>query len=121
MKFDNKQPIYLQIIDYVKEQIMIGRYKAGEKMPSVRELADSLRVNPNTVQRAYRALEEETLIETLRGQGSVVTNDKRMLLQFKINEIEADIDTMIQRLYQYGYNKETITMLIKERLEEVEC
>ena len=56
MEFDNNLPIYLQIMQYIKKQIVTGTLKAGDKIPSVRELAAELQINPNTVQRTFQEL-----------------------------------------------------------------
>lgn len=67
MEFDNNLPIYLQIMQYIKKQIVTGTLKAGDKIPSVRELAAELQINPNTVQRTFQELEREEVVETKRG------------------------------------------------------
>ncbi len=69
MDFNNNQAIYLQIADYICDRIQLGDYKEGEKIPSVRELAVALEVNPNTVVRAYDDLQQKDIIYTKRGLG----------------------------------------------------
>lgn len=69
MEFNNNQAIYLQIADYVCDKIQLGNYKEEEKIPSVRELAVALEVNPNTVMRAYDHLQQQDIIFTKRGMG----------------------------------------------------
>ena len=66
------RPIYIQITDEVRRGIVLGTLKADEPLPSVRQLAAELRVNPNTVQQAYRELEREALVYVRRGQGTFV-------------------------------------------------
>ncbi|MFW5797072.1 MAG: GntR family transcriptional regulator [Spirochaetota bacterium] len=73
MQFDSGQSIYLQISDYVCEQILRGHWKPGDRIPSIREMAVSVEVNPNTVTRAYTLLGEEGIIENRRGIGYFVT------------------------------------------------
>ena len=72
MDFNNNQAIYLQIADYVCDKIQLGNYKEEEKIPSVRELAVALEVNPNTVMRAYDHLQQQDIIYTKRGMGFFV-------------------------------------------------
>ena len=72
MDFNNNQAIYLQIADYVCDKIQLGDYKKEEKIPSVRELAVALEVNPNTVMRAYDFLQQQDIIFTKRGMGFFV-------------------------------------------------
>ena len=76
MKLDYRdaRPIYAQIIDSYREQIAVGILTAGDKLPSVRELASQLSINPNTIQRAYRTLEVEGWIATVPGKGCFVCN-----------------------------------------------
>src|SRR6187551_200407 len=69
MDFNNTQAIYLQIADYVCDQIQLQRWKDDEKIPSVRELAVLLEVNPNTVMRSYEYLQQQDIIYTKRGMG----------------------------------------------------
>jgi GntR family transcriptional regulator len=69
MEFNNTQPIYLQIADYVCDQIQLNTWKTDEKIPSVRELAVMLEVNPNTVMRSYEHLQNQDIIYTKRGMG----------------------------------------------------
>ncbi len=68
------RPIYVQVIDEIRRGVLRGALRPGELLPSVRELARQLRVNPNTVQQAYRELDREGLIETRRGMGSFVAH-----------------------------------------------
>lgn len=75
MDFRDKQAIYLQIAEYVSEQILMGRWAVGEKIPSVRELAADLEVNPNTVMRTYEFLNQQGVIANKRGIGYFSTDD----------------------------------------------
>jgi GntR family transcriptional regulator len=67
------RPIYRQIMDEIRRGIVLGTWPEGEPLPSVRQLASDLRVNPNTVQQAYRELEREGVVYVMRGQGTYVT------------------------------------------------
>lgn len=70
------RPIYVQIMDEIRRAIVLGTAKGGDPLPSVRQLALDLRVNPNTVSQAYRELEREGVVETRRGQGTFVTKSR---------------------------------------------
>src|SRR5690625_767233 len=85
MKFtiDNRTPVYLQVVEYFKEQIASGQLKKGEEMPSRRELAATLKINPNTVQRAYKEMEEAGLIYTDVNVDSKVNEDEQMNKQVR--------------------------------------
>ncbi|MGN0978078.1 MAG: GntR family transcriptional regulator, partial [Faecousia sp.] len=77
LDYRDSRPIYTQIIDGIREQIITGVLRPGDKLPSVRELASTLAINPNTIQRAYRRLEAEGWIATVPGKGCFVCgNDK---------------------------------------------
>ncbi len=73
LDYRDVRPIYTQIIDSFKEQIAAGILRTGDKLPSVRELATNLAINPNTIQRSYRALEAEGWIVTVPGKGCFVS------------------------------------------------
>lgn len=81
MKFeiDNRSPVYLQVIEYFKEQIASGKLEMGEEVPSRRELARTLKINPNTVQRAYKEMEAIGLIYTDGNMPSKVTKDEQVI------------------------------------------
>ena len=75
MNFKDKEAIYLQIADYISEHIMLGKWRADEKIPSVRELAGDIQVNPNTVMRTYEHLQNQEIIFNKRGLGHFVAAD----------------------------------------------
>lgn len=75
MEFSENKPIYIQIADSICEQILQGRFKIGERIPSVREWGASIGVNPNTVARSYELLTARGVIESQRGIGNFVTED----------------------------------------------
>ena len=76
MEFDDRTPIYTQIMDLVKRRIAVGELKVGQQLPSVRDLAQQVVVNPNTVQKAYLELEREGYVATQRGMGTFVSGDR---------------------------------------------
>lgn len=73
VEFDPTRPIYLQIMERIKQGAVRGDHTAGEQLPSVRDMAGTMGVNPNTMARAYQELEREGFVETRRGEGSFVT------------------------------------------------
>lgn len=75
MEFRDKQAIYLQIAEYLSEQVLRGRYGPGERVPAVRELAAELQVNPNTVMRTFEFLQQKEVIQPQRGIGYFVTTE----------------------------------------------
>ncbi len=81
--FDNNIPIYIQVLEYMKIYLISGVFKCGEKLPSVRDFAETFKVNPNTMQKALSELESMKLIYTERTNGKYVTNDKKLIEKLK--------------------------------------
>ena len=107
LDYRDARPIYAQIIDGIREQILAGILEPGEKLPSVRELASDLAINPNTIQRAYRSLELEGWIATVPGKGCFVCGN----LQTKQREQEKllkQLDEITLQLSALGMTKEQI-------------
>lgn len=97
--FDNERPIYIQLVNKLKIAIISGYYPLGSRLPSVRELALTAKVNPNTLQKALIELENDKLIYTERTNGKFVTEDKKL------------IDNIKQELAQEIVNKYIVDML----------
>ena len=83
MNFDNNIPIYIQIVETVKIQIISGILEPGERLLSVREMALQMKVNPNTIQKALQELEELKLIYTERTNGKFITTDEKLIKKYK--------------------------------------
>lgn len=79
IKFNNRDPVYVQFVRHFKQQIATNMLEPGQEMPSRREMARELKINPNTVQRAYKEMEEQGLIYTEGNLPSKVTKDEKML------------------------------------------
>ena len=100
-------PIYEQIELGIKELIMKGALKQGEKLPSVRELAAMLTINPNTISKAYGKLEREGIIETLRGKGTFVSeNIEGKVDERRMEEISGSLKKIILEASYSGITKE---------------
>lgn len=119
-EFDNSVPIYLQLIDGLKMKIISGTMKPGEKIPSVRDLAEEAGVNPNTMQRALSELERDSLIFSVRTSGRYVTEDDEMIQQMK-NEIASHkIDLLFESLFKMGFTKKEISDIFLNELRKDE-
>ena len=81
--FDNNIPIYIQLLEYMKIYLISGVFKCGDKLPSVRDFANTFKVNPNTMQKALAELESMNLIYTERTNGKYVTKDKEVIDKLK--------------------------------------
>ena len=119
MDFDNGLPIYIQIINFIKIKMATGDLKEGEKLPSVRDMAAELKVNPNTVSRSYGELEKENLIFTQRGMGTFVTEDLEKLKALKMKMAHKKIKKFILEMSALGFTKEEVSAAIKDlKMEE---
>ncbi len=104
MDFRDKQAIYLQIADYVSDHILLGQWPVGEKIPSVRELAAELEVNPNTVMRTYDFLSKQSIIANKRGIGYFPADDAtdRIKMYRREQFLENDLPVFFKNLYLLG-------------------
>jgi len=89
-EFDPNIPIYIQIVNATKQAIVSGTLKQGDRLTSVRERAETLTVNPNTVQRAYQELEREGICETRRGTGTFIVERENLIEELK-NEMSRTV------------------------------
>ena len=110
-----KEPIYTQIINYMKKQIIKGLLKGGDRILSVRECASELKVNPNTIQRAYTELEDDGLIYTQRGIGKFVVDDKGKVKELQIDMLKEVVDNFIRETKDLGVSKDDIISILNER------
>jgi GntR family transcriptional regulator len=117
MEFNQKEPIYTQIINDIKIKFINGTYILGQEIPSRRELAKRLGVNPNTIQRAYKEMEDMNLIVTVRGQGSFMTSDQEMLESLRENVLFDAVSQSIEMLRSFGREDNEILAIIKKYLE----
>jgi len=115
----SRKAISDQIIENMKELIVSGVLKPDDKIPSVREMASQLLVNPNTVAKAYRILEAQGYIFTIKGRGTFVADTQEMPVDSReIAEAEAHIRDSISKLYYLGIDKEQAKKIIDKILEE---
>ena len=117
---DSSRPIYLQIIERVQMDIITGRYQPGDKLPSVRDLAQEAAVNPNTMQKALSELERSGLIYSQRTSGRFITEDKELIHQMKKELAAAEVSAFVANMKQRGITPEEIRQLLAETIEEEE-
>ena len=106
-------PIYLQIILFIKRGMVSGQIQPGDELPSRRVLSALLGVNPNTIQKAYRMLEEEGLVSSHAGAKSYVVLDEATLTKIRAELLENDARTLIDAMKQMGLSKEEALALIE--------
>ena len=119
MEFEANTPIYLQLIDMIKLQIVSGRLKSGDKLPSVRDLAVEYGVNPNTMQKALSQLEWGKLVYTVRTTGRYVTEDTELIGKLRKELADMRISELFEKLQQLGYGKREIKELLDSYFEEL--
>lgn len=98
MKFDDKVPIYYQIKQYIYREIIIEHLKPGQQIPAVRQLAVTLTVNVNTIQRALSELIDEDVLVSKRGKGNFVTEDTEVLKNLKKRTVEEQVNNLYDNL-----------------------
>ena len=110
--FTNDKPVYVQIIDELLARIASGVYKPGERIPSVRDLAEEARVNPNTMQRALAEIERSGYIISLRTSGRFITEDTGLIAQLNSSRGEEVISSFAETIRKMGISvDEAIAML----------
>ena len=118
--FDNERPIYVQLVEKLRIEIISGKLKNGERIPSVRELALTTRVNPNTMQKALAELENEGLIYTERTNGKFVTDNKELIEKVKRELAQEKVNNYINDMKNIGITYEQSIQYLQE-LGRKEC
>ena len=113
LDYRDARPIYAQIVDRFREQIIAGVLQCGDKLPSVRELACQLAINPNTIQRAYRELEMEGWIASVPGKGSFVCGAPSGPQREQLALLEA-FDKVTKQLLSLGTSREELIARLRE-------
>lgn len=119
LQFDPERPIYQQIIDEFKRAVARGELAPGDKIPSQRDVATEARVNPNTVQRAYREMEWLGLTETVRGQGTFVAHRPELLQGLRQEMAQNALDRFVKEMAALGFDGETIVGLTVEAVRSL--
>jgi GntR family transcriptional regulator len=119
--FKSGKPVYLQLADQIRYAAASGRLRAGEPLPSIRPLAEELRVNRNTVAKAYAELESQGVIETIPGKGCFLKEtDSPFSKQVRQKLLLAEIDEAVVMAHHLQVDREKFLALVKERLDYFE-
>ncbi len=118
--FDQSTPIYIQIIEEFKRLLAIGSISPGDKLPSQRDLAAKLHVNVNTVQRAYREMEQDGVVETLRGHGTFVCQNVDIVNRIRAEMLDNQVSNFVSAMLALGCSEATIINLVKKQLSRGE-
>ena len=112
-------PIYEQLMEQIKSDIIQSELKEGEALPSVRTLAGELRISALTVKKAYDKLEEEGFVTTIHGKGTFVTaSDKQLAVEARKRAVEEEFDKAIDKAVSVGMNQNEILELVQLLLDE---
>lgn len=120
LNFKGDKPIYEQIIEQIKMNVMKQYLKPGDDIPSVRKLALELKITPGTVAKAYQELERQGVIETIRGKGTFIASEINIKPdEDKLKSARENMRTQIIELKMMGYEKKKIVELVNELYEEM--
>ena len=117
--FDNKKPIYLQIMEKIKLQIVSHTLEPNQQLPTVRELASEAGVNPNTIQRALSDLEREGFVYSKRTTGRFVTEDKELIAQSRKQLSEEELEHFVSSMTHFGYEKEELPGVVGDYIAKM--
>ncbi|MED3622601.1 GntR family transcriptional regulator [Neobacillus thermocopriae] len=110
----SRKPIYEQLVEKIKELIMNEVLKADEQLPSVRALATELTINPNTIQKAYRELESQGFIYSIKGKGSFVNPNNQTRDIEKIQSVKKDLEKLVLEALYLGIPAQEIIKLVQD-------
>lgn len=115
--FNKRDPLYEQVVRHFKEEIAAGRLVPGQEVPSRRELASQLSINPNTAQRAYKEMEEQGLIYTENNLPSKITEDQSILETVQNELLEEAVSSFVSAIRPIQLPLNKVIGLIKEKYE----
>lgn len=118
MEFNKRLPIYEQLVQYFKQSFVNGTYQAGGILPSRRELAQQMNINPNTVQRAYKMMEEEGLIMTEANVTSRLTEDAERLAALRLELVEEAVENFCQSVLPLGIERQELLRLLTQCIDQ---
>src|SRR5699024_6403705 len=112
---NDREPVYLQIIRYIKQQVGRGELNPGDTIPSRREMAQLLKVNPNTVQKSYKEMEAMGIINTIKSYQSSITTDKNIISKIRQELINQSMDVFIENMKAINAEKEELIEIINNK------
>jgi GntR family transcriptional regulator len=119
--FKSGKPVYLQLVDQVRYAAASGGLRPGEPLPSIRPLAEELRVNRNTIAKAYAELESQGIIETIPGKGCFLKeNNSPFTKTVRQKLLLKEIDEAVVTAHHLQVDRDTFLSLVKERLDHIE-
>lgn len=113
MEFNNNIPIYMQVMHKIKQDIITGKLKPGDKIPSSREYSQNLGLNFNTVARVYKELEMENVVFTKRGLGTFVTESPEKIESIRYDMAEELLEGFVKGMERIGFTRNDMVEFIK--------
>ncbi|MCV3297135.1 MAG: GntR family transcriptional regulator [Oenococcus sp.] len=114
MAISGKKPIYLQLVDRIKNEVATDILSANDQLPSVREMALQERINPNTVAKAYKELERQEVIKTLTGKGTFVTGNTQNVKNLNQNQLFSELSSSVDQLLKNGVTRKQIEQFVDD-------
>jgi GntR family transcriptional regulator len=120
--FESGVPIYTQLVDRIKQMVAGGQLQPGQQLPTIRQLAADLRVNYNTVGRAYLILDQAGIISTQQGRGTYITTrlDEEQVQRLWRDKLRGMIGQAIHDALALGYSRQEIERIVEEQLDEAD-
>jgi len=118
--FESGVPIYMQLVDRIKQMVSSGQLQPGQQLPTMRQLAADLRINYNTVGRAYMILDQEGVISTQQGRGTFIASrlSEDQIQKLRIDKLRSMIGQAIHNALVLGYSRDEIAIVVEEQLNE---
>lgn len=117
MKYHTDIPIYIQIIEKIKNDILSSTLAQGEKLPSIQDMAVMMDVNQNTISRVYKECEALGMIETKRGIGSFVIDDQALIRKLRNEKVRLIVNTFMHDLQKLGFSRPQMLDLVKQAVQ----
>jgi DNA-binding transcriptional regulator YhcF (GntR family) len=116
--FESGVPIYMQLVERIKQMVAKGQLQPGRQLPTMRQLAANLRINYNTVGRAYTILDQEGIISTQQGRGTYIASrlDERQVQKLRIDKLRSMIGQVVHEACALGYSRQEIERMMEEQL-----
>ena len=112
---NDREPVYIQIIRNIKQKIVTGEIQKGERLPSRREMAVTINVNPNTVQKAYKEMEEMGIINTIKNNQSTITDDDNLIKQIRNDLINEATEIFLEQMKAINVPMEEVKEIISKK------
>lgn len=117
--FNNRDPVYMQVVRHFKERIATGHAKAGQAIPSRRELGALMKINPNTVQKAYKEMEDQQLIVTEGNLPSRITHDTHVLSQIRAELLGSAVRDFLQTVQKIDIPIDELLLMVERQYKEM--